>query len=129
MTSRILAGIVGLFYVASGLWALADPTGFAGSVATFSPFNRHLLHDTGAFSTGLGLALIIPAALSEGLRPALIAVLVASLLHLWAHIADIALGGHPSTDIPFLGLICAALALAFAMSIRPGTRVAKEAVK
>ncbi len=57
MTARLLAGIVGLFYIVSGLWAVADPTGFAGSVATFSPFNRHLLHDTGAFSTGLGLAL------------------------------------------------------------------------
>jgi uncharacterized membrane protein len=128
MTARLLAGIVGLFYVASGLWALVDPAGFAGSVATFSPFNRHLLHDTGAFSIGLGLALIIPAWISEGLRTASLAVLGASLLHLWAHISDRALGGRPATDIPFLALICLALAVAAATSKGTGTRAAKETV-
>lgn len=127
MTARLLAGVVGLFYVASGVWAFSDPASFAGSVATFSPFNRHLLHDAGAFSTGLGLALIIPAAISEGLRPALIGVLAASLMHLWAHISDIALGGHPTTDIPFLGLICVALVVALAMSWTAGRATAKEA--
>ena len=110
MTARLLAGAVGIFYLASGLWAFADPTGFAASVATFSPFNRHLLHDTGAFSAGLGLVLIISAWMGEGLRPALLAVLGASLLHLAAHIEDRTLGGHPSTDIPILTLICVALA-------------------
>ena len=85
-------------------------------MASFPPFNRHLLHDSGAFSTGLGLVLIITKVVSEDIRPALIGVLGASLMHLWAHVSDIALGGHPAFDIPFLRLICVALAIALVVS-------------
>ena len=127
MTARLIAGIVGLFYLATGIWAYADPAGFAGSVATFPPFNRHLLHDSGSFSAGLGLVLIFSAWMSEGLRPALVAVLGASLLHLWAHIEDIGLGGRPSSDIPILSVICVVLVAGAVLSFRPSSRAAMEA--
>lgn len=126
MTARLIAGIIGLFYLATGVWAYADPAGFTSSVATFPPFNRHLLHDTGSFSTGLGLVLIFSAWKTEGLRPALIAVLGASVLHLWAHIEDIGLGGRPGTDIPILSVICVVLAAGAVLSFRPSSRSAIE---
>lgn len=127
MTARLIAGIIGLFYLAAGIWAYVDPAGFASSVATFPPFNRHLLHDSGSFSTGLGLVLIFSASMSESVRPALIAVLGASLLHLSAHIEDIGLGGHPSTDIPILSVICVVLVAGAVLSFRPSSRAALEA--
>lgn len=118
MTARFIAAAVGVFYLVTGAWAFADPAGFAGSVATFSPFNRHLLHDSGAFSAGLGLALVISAWMDEALLPALLGVLGASLLHLWAHVEDVGLGGRPTTDIPVLALVCVALAIGIAFASR-----------
>jgi hypothetical protein len=118
MSSRLIAVVIGIFYVITGVWAFLDPASFAGSVATFPPFNRHLLHDAGAFSTGLGLVLLLSAWISDRLLPALLAVLAASLLHVMAHAEDIGLGGRPSTDIPVLSLICVALLAGVALEMR-----------
>ena len=126
MSARAIAAVIGLFYLGSGLWAFIDPSSFAGSVATFSPFNRHLLHDAGAFSTGLGLVLLVAAWLSEGVLPAMVAVLGPSLLHLWAHIEDAALGGHPTTDIPILAIVCLALVAGVVLASRRWTRRESE---
>src|SRR5260370_18173913 len=92
---------------------------FFSAVATFAPLNVHLLHDAGAFQVGLGLALTIPVALRAPLRAPLIAVLGASVLHLIAHVEDVRLGGHPTTDLPVLSLICVALALALFVDVGP----------
>ena len=126
MAARLIAAVVGLFYLGTGVWAFFDPAGFAGSVATFSPFNRHLLHDAGAFSTGLGAVLLFSASRPAGLANALGAVLAASLLHLWAHIEDIRLGGRPSTDIPILALVCVALVAAVVAASRRTTAMSSK---
>jgi uncharacterized membrane protein len=90
--TRAVALLVGAFYVVTGLWSFLTPEGFFGSVANFAPYNVHLLHDLGAFQVGLGLALVLPAALGRALVTSLAAVLGASLL---AHFEDLSLGGHP----------------------------------
>jgi hypothetical protein len=36
-----------------------------------------------------------------------------------AHVEDIRLGGHPTTDLPVLSLICVALAIALFVDVRP----------
>jgi predicted anti-sigma-YlaC factor YlaD len=122
LSARVIAAAVGLFYLGTGLWAFFDPASFAGSVATFAPFNRHLLHDAGAFSTGLGVVLLISAWRPSGLVEALLAVLAASLLHLWAHIEDINLGGRPGSDIPILALVCVALGAGVVAASRSSSR-------
>lgn len=116
--ARVIALAIGAFYILVGLWAFFDPASFYSLVATFQPFNAHLLHDAGAFQVGLGLALLLTAVLGHGLRPALFAVLAASLLHLVAHIEDVRLGGHPATDFTVLGLLCLALAAALILDTR-----------
>ncbi len=108
----MIALVVGGFYLVVGAWSFLVPGGFFATVATYAPYNVHFLHDVGAFQVGLGLALVLPAALGVWLRPALIAVLGASVLHLLAHLEDVGLGGHPSTDLPALALIAVALAVA-----------------
>lgn len=122
--AHMIALAIGGFYVLVGLWAFLDPASFYSLVATFQPSNVHFLHDAGAFQVGLGLALVLPAVLGRGLRPALLAVLAASLLHFVAHIEDVRLGGHPATDFTVLGLVCLALVAALILDtrLREGSR-------
>lgn len=125
--ARIIALAVGVFYLLVGLWAFVDPASFYAQVATFQPYNQHFLHDAGAFQVGLGLALLLPAVLGRGLRPALLAVLAASLLHFGAHVEDLHLGGHPATDISVLGVLCLVLAAALVVDARlPNSSRSKE---
>jgi uncharacterized membrane protein len=109
MLTRAVALLVGAFYLATGLWSFLAPTGFYAAVASFTPYNVHLLHDLGAFQVGLGLALVLPAALGRALMTSLVAVLGASLLHLVAHLEDLRLGSHPASDLPLLALVCVLL--------------------
>jgi len=116
--TRAIGAVIGAFYLVTGAWAFLAPLSFFSAVATFAPRNIHLLHDAGAFQVGLGLALTVPVALRAPLRTPLIAVLGASVLHVLAHVEDIRLGGHPTTDLPVLTLICAALAIALVIEVR-----------
>lgn len=118
LATRVVAAVIGAFYLVTGAWAFLAPLSFFSSVATFVPLNVHLLHDVGAFQVGLGLALTGAVALRAPLRAPLIAVLGASVLHVIAHLEDIRLGGHPTTDLPVLTLICVALAVALAVDVR-----------
>ena len=112
MRPRVLAAVVGIFYVLTGAWSFLFPAYFYSAVASFSPYNLHLLHDVGAFQLGLGAVLVVAALSGKGLIPALLGVLVGSLLHLMAHVLDMHLGGHPTTDLPVLTLIVIALSVA-----------------
>jgi hypothetical protein len=116
--TRVIGAVIGAFYLFNGAWAFLAPSSFFSAVATFPPANAHLLHDLGAFQIGLGLALIVPVAMRVPLRAPLIAVLAASVLHVLAHIEDLRLGGHPTTDLPILTLICVALAVALGLEVR-----------
>lgn len=117
LAARVIAAVIGAFYLVTGAWAFLAPMSFFSAVATFAPLNIHLLHDAGAFQVGLGLALMVPVALQAPLRAPLIAVLGASVLHVFAHVEDIRLGGHPTTDLPVLTLICFALAVALVVEV------------
>lgn len=118
LATRVLAAVVGVFYVVFGIWAFVAPLNFFSTIATFAPANVHLFHDLGAFQIGFGLALILPIALRAPLRVPLIAVLVASILHVISHIEDIRLGGNPTTAIPVLTMVCVALAVALTLEVR-----------
>jgi hypothetical protein len=118
LATRVIGAVIGAFYLVTGAWAFVAPLSFFSVVATFAPQNVHLLHDLGAFQVGLGLALTIPVALQVPLRAPLIAVLGASVLHVLAHLEDIRLGGHPTSDLPVLSLICIALAVALVLEVR-----------
>jgi len=116
--ARVIGAVIGAFYLVTGAWAFLAPLSFFSAVATFAPPNVHLLHDAGAFQVGLGLALTVPVAMRAPLRAPFIAVLGASVLHVLAHVEDIRLGGHPTTDLPVLTLICIALAVALVVEVR-----------
>jgi hypothetical protein len=93
--ARAIGVLIGAFYLAFGAWAFLDPASFAESVASFPPYNGHLLKDLGAFQFGLGVGLIIAVTWADGVRAAFLGVAAASVLHAASHIQDRHLGGRP----------------------------------
>jgi hypothetical protein len=111
---RIVAVAGGLFFLAPGIWAMADPRSFFDRLATFEPYNQHFIQDIGALQVGIGAVLLLAA-----LRPAL-GVLSTTLIgsgigaaaHTLSHVIGRDLGGHPETDIPMFGFVAAVLHVA-----------------
>jgi hypothetical protein len=107
----MLAG--GALFVGAGGWAFLDPASFYAHVATFPPYNRHFLHDLGAFQVGLGTALFIALLGMNARAVALWAVAVASVLHAVSHVVDRDLGGRDTDPIALseiaAAFVCAAL--------------------
>jgi hypothetical protein len=105
-TSRfplLTATLAGGFLVAFGVWAMLAPVSFFDQVATFEPYNRHLIQDIGAFQIGLGAVLLLAVALADSMATALIGVGIGSLAHLGSHLLGLGLGGRPEVDLPAFG--------------------------
>jgi hypothetical protein len=79
------------------------PEAFFEAVATFEPFNAHLIRDVGAFMVGLGAVLLLAAAkpAADALAVALCGVGVGAVAHTLSHVVDRDHGGTPAVDIPF----------------------------
>ena len=95
-TMRLLVGVTALVLVGLGLWAMLAPESFFGQVALYPPYNRHFLHDLGAFMLGLGASLALALALGDALLVALGGNAVAGTAHFGSHLVDRELGAHAS---------------------------------
>jgi hypothetical protein len=127
MTTQRLPRIVGwvgvVFALGSGVWAFLAPRSFYDNIATFEPYNRHFLHDIGAFTIGLGAAMLLALVTRwDALRVALAGLAVASVVHVLSHGIDADLGGR-DTDLPGLTAVALLFVVATALA-RPG-RVAQ----
>jgi hypothetical protein len=125
--ARLVAWTAAAFFVVFGVWAFFAPAGFAKQIATFPPYNRHLLHDLGAFQIGIGVALLLGLWGWSGLGTAIGGAAAGSVLHVAAHVMDRNLGGR-STDPFGLGLLAAALVVATWL-VRPRPASPVETVK
>lgn len=114
---RITAAVGGAVLVAIGLWALVDPRSFYDSIATYPPYNRHFLHDIGAFNIGLGATLLACLRVSKALAVALIGNAVAAALHAFSHIVDSHLGGRSADPVLFT-VVAFVLAMAAAQALK-----------
>lgn len=114
---RVVAVLAGLFYLAFGVWALVAPASFYRTIATYPPYNEHLLHDLGAFQAGLGSVLLLARRGRDPLLAALAGVGVGSVLHAVAHVVDRDLGGR-ATDPVNVALVAALVVLAAALRAR-----------
>ena len=124
VAERIVRGVLvagAAFFLLIGAWALIDPASFYAQVATFPPYNRHFLHDVGAFNLGIGAALALGLTGLPGRRVALWAAAFAAVLHAGSHFADRNLGGHASDPL-VLSLIAAALVAAAILATRTTDR-------
>jgi len=112
--NRIVIGVTvlaGLFTLGGGLWAFLSPVSFYEQVATFPPYNRHFLHDAGAFQIGLGAALLLALSWHDALLVALAGGGAGATVHTISHVLDHDLGGRRAD--PFgLGILAALMLLA-----------------
>ena len=99
----------GIAFVVFGLWAFVAPQSFFDTLATFEPYNPHLVRDIGAFQVGLGAVLLLVAFLPDAHGAALLGVGVGGAFHAVGHVIDHDLGGSPATDIPTFSIIAALL--------------------
>ena len=85
----------------SGLWAMVAPESFYASVALYPPYNRHFIHDIGAFMLGLGSGLGFALGLTDALLVALAGNAIGAVAHFVSHFVDRELGGTPSDPVTF----------------------------
>jgi peptidoglycan/LPS O-acetylase OafA/YrhL len=110
----IVLWLAGLFFLAPGIWAFVAPHSFYDQLAPFPPYNRHLLHDIGAFQIGIGAALLLALRWTDARFVVLAGASAAAIVHLISHIVDHDLGGK-DTDVVVFGAFAVLLVLATAM--------------
>jgi hypothetical protein len=98
---RLLVAVAALGLIASGLFAMLAPESFFNVLAVYPPYNRHFIHDIGAFMLGLGAALGFALSLTDALLVALAANAVGAVAHFVSHFVDRELGGSPSDPLTF----------------------------
>jgi hypothetical protein len=96
------------FFVVIGAWPFFAPRSFYDVLATFPPFNMHLMRDIGAMTLGVGGALLAAMRFKDGLLVALAGASTAGVFHVASHIIDADLGGKP-TDVPLLSALAVLL--------------------
>lgn len=97
----LLVGLSAVAVVGSGLWALVAPESFYATVAIYPPYNRHFVHDIGAFMLGLGSGLAVALVISDALLVALVGNAVGAVAHFISHLVDRDLGGQASDPVTF----------------------------
>ena len=104
---RWIGLVGGVSLVAFGIWAMVGPRSFFDSLATFDPYNQHLIQDIGAFQIGLGAVLLLAAVprRPDALGIALLGVGVGMVAHVVSHIVGHDLGGTPAVDIPVFSIL------------------------
>ena len=111
---RLVAAITvvaALGFLVPGMWAFLAPSSFYEWVALFPPYNRHFLHDVGAFQLGLGATLLLALRWRDARLVALVGSGMGGALHAVSHVLDRQLGGR-QIDTPSLGLLAILLGLA-----------------
>ena len=110
----IRAGVaaLGVISIGAGLWAMLAPHSFYDQAATFPPYNRHFIHDIGAFQIGLGSCLIAALAFTDALLVVLIGNALGAISHVAGHVADRSIGGQSSDPYTFAALAILMVVLA-----------------
>lgn len=111
LVSALVVAAFGIFTLVLGAWAIVDTTSFYDNIAAFPPYNRHFLHDLGAFQIGLGAALVLAVIWrGDALLAALGGGAAGALSHGIVHITDEELGGRSSD--PYTLMLIAIVLLA-----------------
>jgi hypothetical protein len=126
--AKVIAGVAAVFYLASGVWAFAAPESFFDNIATYPPYNEHLLRDIGAFLIGLGVVALAGLLSTDALTAVLAGVAAASLMHGVSHFMDHDLGraSDPWINGAFgVAALCGFLAAAASRRALRSTRAAR----
>ena len=114
---RVITLLGGLFFLSFGLWAFLGPRSFFDRIATYAPYNPHLIHDLGAFQLGIGATLLLALVWTDALLAALAGASAGGILHFSAHVQDRHLGGRTS-DPASIGVIAALLVVGAVLQAR-----------
>jgi hypothetical protein len=114
---RITLVIGAVAFLLPGMWAFLAPVGFADTIATFEPYNRHYLHDLGAFQIGVGTAALVAVWVYDGAVVGLSGLLAGDSVHAISHIVDRDLGGR-SADAPLIALVAVLALVALISRVR-----------
>jgi hypothetical protein len=101
--ARGVALAVGVVFLASGLWAFLAPQSWFDNIGNYPPYNKHFVHDLGAFQIGLGATALLALMWKAPLLAALAANAVAAIFHFASHLIDRDMGGRAADPI-MLGL-------------------------
>ena len=101
--ARGVAVAVGIVFTLSGLWAFLAPQSWFDNIGNYPPYNKHFVHDLGAFQLGLGGMALLSLMWKAPLLAALAANGIAAIFHFASHVIDRDLGGR-ATDPVMLGL-------------------------
>ncbi|MCA1832323.1 MAG: hypothetical protein ABR548_04730 [Actinomycetota bacterium] len=115
---RAITLVGGLGFLLVGLWAFFGPHSFYERVAEFPPYNRHFIHDIGAFNIGIGLSLLFALAQRNAVQVVLGAAGVGSAFHAIGHFLDKSLGGKSSDPYVF-SLLALILIVAAVIRLQP----------
>lgn len=123
MSGHAFARAVGVAGAASfvgfGVWGMVAPRSFFERLATFEPYNQHLIQDIGAFQIGLGAVLLLAVSFpgAGALAMALVGTGIGAGAHVVSHVVGRDLGGRPEVDIPVFAVLAASLLAAGAFSL------------
>ena len=121
LVSNLVVAAFGILTLALGIWALIDPSSFFDNVADWPPYNRHFIHDIGAFQVAIGAALLFALVWrSDAVLAALGGAAIGATLHWIAHITDEDLLGGNDADPYLLGIIALILVLTFVWRLFAG---------
>jgi hypothetical protein len=116
---RAGASVAALYFVVFGCWALLLPRSFFDRIATWPPFNEHLILDAGTLQLGIGIGLAVALMRRWSRLAPLIGAAVAALLHVVSHVVDYGEGGR-SSDPYALGVIAVIICVALFAEVRSG---------
>ena len=121
LVSNLVVAAFGILTLALGIWALVDPSSFFDNIADWPPYNRHFIHDIGAFQVAIGAVLLFALIWrSDAVLAALGGAAIGATLHWIAHITDEDLLGGSDTDPYLLGIVALILVLTFVWRLLAG---------
>lgn len=120
LVSNLVVAVFGVFTLALGIWAIVDPSSFFDNIADWPPYNRHFIHDLGAFQIALGATLIFALIWrSDAVLVALGGAAIGGTLHWIVHITDEEFGGA-DLDPYLLGIVALILVVTFVWRLFAG---------
>jgi hypothetical protein len=116
-TGRVATGLGAIFFLVVGAWAFIAPASFYDQVASWPPYNEHLIRDAGAFQSGIGVGLAISLVAIGGRFAALAGAATGAVAHVISHVIDLGEGGR-SSDPYVLGVLALVLVAALVVEGR-----------
>jgi hypothetical protein len=110
-------GLFGTLFTGLGAWAGIGSSSFAATLADFGPENDHLVHDFGAASVAIGVALLVAVRRVAWRMPVLLVATIWNGLHAVSHAVDLGDAASRMVGVVELVLLVSGTALLGGLAI------------